>query len=175
MSEPRVKELSQELAVLRTELVAAQRALEEVGEREARLRASRDRARKAATVLSGVLAERLQAETTVSLASRPRWRRGSATLTEEEAGDVHLIRSSVLFDGPWYLRTYVDVARRGEDPSVHFLRHWHHPLRKPSEAFDIAQYVLDHPEVLSERINPLVHFLGRPESDGADAYPPTPR
>ena len=55
-----------------------------------------------------------------------------------------------------------DVARRGEDPGVHFLRHWDHPFRKPSEAFDIAQYVLDHPEVLVERVNDTAHLEDLP-------------
>ena len=68
--------------------------------------------------------------------------------------------------------SYLDVARRGEDPGVHFLRHWDHPFRKPSEAFDIAQYVLDHPEVLELGVNPLVHFLLSPEGRSATRYPP---
>jgi hypothetical protein len=103
------------------------------------------------------------------------WRRGATTVTPEEAGQLELIRQSSLFDAAYYLRSHLDVARRGEDPGVHFLRHWDHPFRKPSEAFDIAQYVLDHPEVLVERVNPLVHFLASAESDGADAYPPASR
>ena len=103
------------------------------------------------------------------------WRRGSTSVTPEEAGQLELIRQSPLFDAAYYLRSHLDVARRGEEPGVHFLRHWDHPFRKPSEAFDIAQYVLDHPEVLVERVNPLVHFLASPESDGADSYPPPSR
>lgn len=177
MKPPSVESLQSELEILRAELADVRRDQEEWAEREARLKKSRDRATKAAKVLSGLLAERLRAETAVSTANmaRSRWRRGSAVLEPEEAGQLELIRGSKLFDGAWYLRTHLDVARRGEDPAVHFLRHWDHPFRKPSEAFDIAQYVLDHPEVVSQRINPLVHFLGSPESDGADAYPPRAR
>lgn len=175
MNEPTVENLKQEVGLLRAELAALRREQEEWGEREAKLRKGRERATKAAKALSTVMAERLQAETTFASADRPRWRRGSAVLAASEAGELELIRSSELFDAAWYLRTHIDVARRGEDPSLHFLRHWFHPFRKPCESFDMAQYVLDHPEVFVERINPLVHFLGTPESEGADAYPPRRR
>lgn len=176
MSDPDPETLRDEVDLLRRELVAARAAQEKWGEREARLRKSRDRAAKAAETLSELLAERLRAETAVAgAAERSWWRRGSTTVTPEEAGQLELIRQSPLFDAAYYLRSHLDVARRGEDPGVHFLRHWDHPFRKPSEAFDIAQYVLDHPEVLVERVNPLVHFLASAESDGADAYPPASR
>ena len=176
MSEPDPGSLRDEVDLLRRELAAARADQERWGEREARLRKSRDRAVKAAEALSALLAERLRGETAVAGASeRSWWRRGATTVTPEEAGQLELIRQSPLFDAAYYLRSHLDVVRRGEDPGVHFLRHWFHPFRAPSEAFDIGQYVIDHPEVLVERINPLVHFLASPESDGADAYPPTSR
>ncbi|MBC2933218.1 hypothetical protein [Nocardioides sp. zg-1228] len=176
MSESDPDSLHDEVDLLRRELAAARADQERAGEREARLRKSRDRAVKAADVLSALLAERLRGETAVAgAAERSWWRRGAATVTPEEAGQLELIRQSPLFDAAYYLRSHLDVARRGEDPGVHFLRHWDHPFRRPSEAFDIAQYVLDHPEVLVERVNPLVHFLASAESEGADAYPPARR
>lgn len=162
-----------EVDLLRRELAAVRADQERWGEREAQLRKTRDRAVKAAEALSTLLAERLRVETAVESAEpRTWWRRGAARMTPEEAGQLELIRQSPLFDAAFYLRSHLDVTRRGEDPGLHFLRHWDHPFRKPSESFDIAQYVLDHPEVLVERVNPLVHFLSSPESDGADAYPP---
>jgi hypothetical protein len=176
VSEPDPGSLRDEVDLLRRELAAVRADQERWGEREARLRTSRDRAVKAAEALSALLAERLRGETAVAGATeRSWWRRGATTVTPEEAGQLELIRQSQLFDAAYYLRSHLDVARRGEDPGVHFLRHWFHPFRAPSEAFDIGQYVMDHPEVLVERINPLVHFLASPESDGADAYPPTSR
>lgn len=176
VSEPDLETLRDEVDLLRRELAAARADQEKSGEREARLRKSRDRAAKAADTLSALLAERLRGETAVAGAGEKSWwRRGSTSITAEEAGQLELIRQSPLFDAAYYLRSHLDVARRGEDPGVHFLRHWDHPFRKPSEAFDIAQYVLDHPEVLVERVNPLVHFLASAESDGADAYPPASR
>ncbi len=176
MSEPTRESLQDELELLRRELAAIRAEQEKWGERESRLRKSRDRAVKAADTLSTLLAERLRGETAVAGAEpRSWWRRGAATVTPEEAGQLELIRQSALFDAAYYLRSHLDVARRGEEPGLHFLRHWDHPFRRPSESFDIAQYVLDHPEVLTERVNPLVHFLSSPGSDGADTYPPTRR
>lgn len=176
MSEQTSDSLRDEVDLLRRELAAIRADQEKWGEREARLRKSRDRAVKAAEALSTLLAERLRGETAVSGAEpRAWWRRGAASVTPEEAGQLELIRQSALFDAAYYLRSHLDVARRGEEPGLHFLRHWDHPFRKPSESFDIAQYVLDHPEVLVERVNPLVHFLASPESDGADSYPPARR
>ena len=176
MSEPDLQTLRDEVDLLRRELAAARAEQESWGEREARLRRSRDRAARAADTLSELLAERLRAETAVAgAATRSWWRRGSTTVTAEEAGQLEMIRQSPLFDAAYYLRTHLDVARRGEDPGVHFLRHWDHPLRKPSDAFDIGQYVLDHPEVVDDRVNPLVHFLASDEADGAESYPPASR
>lgn len=148
---------------------------EHVSEREGRLRKERDRAQRVARVLSRTLSERLEQETAVEMTRRPRWGRSSSKVSPEEAAQLEQLRQSRLFDGPWYLRNHPDVANRGEDPGLHFLRHWDHPIRKPSEKFDIAQYILDHPEVVSERINPLLHFLDSAQSDGADSYPPTAR
>jgi hypothetical protein len=48
-------------------------------------------------------------------------------------------------------------------------------VRHPSERFDVRQYLIDHPEAVEQRINPLVHFLLTAESVGADSYPPGPR
>jgi hypothetical protein len=170
---PTGEEIQAELDVLRAELAEARLTQERVREREARLRKERDRAQRVARVLSHALAERLQQETVVELTRRPRWGRSSNAVTPQEAAQLEQLRHSPLFDAPWYLRNHPDVARRGEDPALHFLRHWHHPIRRPSEKFDIAQYVLDHPEVVTERINPLLHFLDSAQSDGADSYPPT--
>ena len=170
--------LAAELATVRAELAALRREAEEWGEKEARLRTARDRAVKSADELSAALARRLR----IDAAGEAGGRRGVALfkdrqqpVTKEEAAQLELIRGSALFDDAWYLRTYHDVAHLGEDPALHFLRHPYNPFRRPSDDFNIGQYVIDHPEVLVDQVNPLVHFLLSPESEGADAYPPRPR
>jgi hypothetical protein len=175
---PEVARLAEELATTRAELAALRRQAEQWGEKEARLRTARDRAVKSADELSAALARRLR----IDAAGDAGGRKGVALfkdrqqpVTREEAAQLELIRGSALFDDAWYLRTYHDVAHLGEDPALHFLRHPYNPFRRPSDDFNIGQYVIDHPEVLVEGVNPLVHFLLSPESEGADAYPPRPR
>jgi hypothetical protein len=174
--EPTLETAQADLAAVRAELAELHREQERWAEREARLRKTRDRAVKAAEALSEALATRLRLETAGAAGrSRSFLRRRAGTMTTDEAEQVEALRATVLFDAAWYLRAYADVVRLGEDPALHFLRHWSHPFRRPTEDFDTGQYVLDHPEVLTERINPLIHFLMSPESDGADAYPPRSR
>jgi hypothetical protein len=183
-TQQQVARLTEELATVRAELAALRRRSEEWGEKEARIRTARDRAVKSADALSAALARRLRIDAAGGLsgAGGAGGRKGVSLfkdrqqpVTREEAAELELIRGSALFDDAWYLRTYHDVADLGEDPALHFLRHPYNPFRRPSDDFDIGQYVIDHPEVLADRVNPLVHFLLSPESEGADAYPPRPR
>ncbi len=92
----------------------------------------------------------------------------------EEQQQLELIRSSPLFDAAWYLRNNHDVAKAGDEPGLHFLRHPTRPTRAPGPDFDTARYLDAHPEVLEEGINPLVHFLLSEEGKRADRYPPQP-
>ena len=176
-----IARLTEELATVRAELAALRRQAEQWGEKEARIRTARDRAVKSADELSAALARRLRIDAAGGV-SGAGGRKGVSLfkdrqqpVTKEEAAQLELIRGSALFDDAWYLRTYHDVAHLGEDPALHFLRHPYNPFRRPSDDFDIGQYVIDHPQVLADQVNPLVHFLLSPESEGADAYPPRPR
>lgn len=176
-----IARLTEELATVRAELAALRRQAEQWGEKEARIRTARDRAVKSADELSAALARRLRIDAAGGVGGAG-GRKGVSLfkdrqqpVTKEEAAQLELIRGSALFDDAWYLRTYHDVAHLGEDPALHFLRHPYNPFRRPSDDFDIGQYVIDHPEVLADQVNPLVHFLLSPESEGADAYPPRPR
>ncbi len=173
-----IARLAEELATARAELAALRRTQENWAEQDAKTRAQRDRAVKTADELSVALAQRLRIDTAGAAGSRSGvalFKRGQQPVTKQEAAQLELIRGSVLFDEAWYLRTHHDVAHLGEDPALHFLRHPYDPLRQPSAAFDVFQYVADHPRVYSDRANPLVAFLLSPESEGADAYPPRPR
>jgi hypothetical protein len=173
--EPDGRDLEAELSAARAELAELRVAQEQVAEREAELVAARDRAERAARSLSEALAERVR----IDGAGRGR---GSALLkgrqkpvTRDEEAQLELIRGSVLWDAPWYLRTYPDVVELGEDPALHFLRFPYYPVRQPSQRFDVRQYLVDHPDAVEQRMNPLVHFLLTPQAQGADAYPPGPR
>ena len=130
---------------------------EQWGEKEARIRTARDRAVKSADELSAALAGRLRIDAAGDAGGRKGvslFKDRQQPVTKEEAAQVELIRGSALFDDAWYLRTYHDVAHLGEDPALHFLRHPYNPFRRPSDDFDIGQYVIDHPEVLEDEGQP---------------------
>ena len=78
-----------------------------------------------------------------------------------------------MFDAEWYLRHYHDVVRSGEEPGLHFLRHPTRPdPQHQARDFDTARYLEDHPSVLQEGVDPLVHYLLSEDGRGADRYPP---
>lgn len=75
--------------------------------------------------------------------------------------EARLVLRSGLLDREWYLSRYEDVAQAGLDPVMHFLRHGGQERRNPSPAFDTGDYVAQHPEIVADGINPLVHHLLR--------------
>lgn len=170
-----IARLTEELATARAELAALRQEQETWAEQEIKIRVDRDRAIKAVDEFATVLAARLRIENAGlgkgTKILRKRFRPPSRT----EAVHLELIRGSELFNGAWYLRAYSDVVLLGMDPALHFLRHPLDPFRSPSEHFNIAQYCMDHPSVLKDKVNPLVHFLLSPQSRGADSYPPRRR
>lgn len=167
--------LAEELATARAELAALRKEQEAWAEKDAKIRTQRDRATKTADELSAALAKRLRLDHAGKGIGAVIRKDRQKPVTKTEAAHLELIRASSLFDDAWYLRTYHDVAHLGEDPALHFLRHPFNPFRRPSEEFNIGQYVIDHPQVLADKVNPLVHFLLSVESEGADAYPPRQR
>jgi hypothetical protein len=168
-----IARLTEELARVRAELAEVRRTQEGWADKLAKVRAARRRAERTANLLSSTLATRLRVEASRrGTARRLLSRMQQGVPTPEEAEQLEVLRSSPLFDPAWYLRSYHDVVRSGEEPGLHFLRHAVSPFRSPSAEFDTARYVEDHPEVLDERVNPLVHFLLSPEGQGATSYTP---
>jgi hypothetical protein len=168
-----ISRLTEELTRVRAELAAARREDEGAQARLAKLRARRNRAERTAEVLSQALAARLRLDIARKTADRRLLSRLQQDLpTPDEAEQLELLRTTPLFDAAWYLRSYQDVVRSGDEPGLHFLRNAVSPFRSPSPVFDTAQYVEDHPEVLDLGVNPLVHFLMTPEGRTAERYPP---
>jgi hypothetical protein len=69
-----------------------------------------------------------------------------------------LLRSS-FFDPDWYLKTNLDVARRGEDSLDHYLEVGGTEGRSPGPCFNAQRYLLENPDVAKNGINPLLHYL----------------
>jgi hypothetical protein len=72
---------------------------------------------------------------------------------------IHLIKSSGLFDEQWYLAQYPDVAQNGVDPIRHYLQNGATEDRNPSPTFHTQMYRESHPEVMQSGENPLVHYI----------------
>jgi hypothetical protein len=72
---------------------------------------------------------------------------------------IHLIKSSGLFDEQWYLAQYPDVAQNGVDPIRHYLQNGAAEGRNPSPTFHTQMYRESHPEVMQSGENPLVHYI----------------
>lgn len=78
--------------------------------------------------------------------------------------DTKILIASPLFDSQTYSRRYLPGAD-AHGAAMHYAQHWREGLQ-PSDGFDPAQYLLDHPDVAAANLNPLVHYelAGRRES-----------
>ena len=74
-------------------------------------------------------------------------------------------RLTAYVDDHYYLKTNPDVRIAGIDPTLHYVKYGWREGRDPSASFSTTAYLADHPELLQEEQNPLLHFL---ESAPAD-------
>ncbi len=72
---------------------------------------------------------------------------------------VEAIRESGLFDAPWYLAQYPDLAETGVDPLRHFIEHGAGEGRNPNPFFDTRYYLRKNRDVAVAGANPLLHFI----------------
>ena len=82
-----------------------------------------------------------------------------------------IIQPSGLFDGPYYLERYSDVADSGMDPLLHFVLAGADERRDPNPLFDTAFYCDANPEVAKSRSNPLIHYIRSGASEGRNPHP----
>lgn len=79
-----------------------------------------------------------------------------------------VVRRSPLFDAPWYLRTYVDVAQSDIEPAFHYAAHGGAEGRNPGPWFSTRDYLRLNPDVARLGVNALYHYElhGRREKRG---------
>jgi hypothetical protein len=80
-------------------------------------------------------------------------------LSKSEREAVDAIALSNLFDTDFYLDCYPDVAAKGLDPIVHYVRWGAAEDRDPSADFHTASYKARYPGLATLEINPLLHAL----------------
>lgn len=73
--------------------------------------------------------------------------------------EIHLIRTSGVFDVNFYLESYADLRNTGIDPVTHYFFHGWKEGRRPSYLFDTQWYLNEYPDVAESGMNPLVHYL----------------
>ena len=90
----------------------------------------------------------------------------SQALAPDHAADLAALAASDLFDAPWYLAEYPDVAARGSDPAVHFIVAGWREDRAPNRYFDPRWYRAANPDVALAHENPLLHYIRTGEAEG---------
>lgn len=94
-----------------------------------------------------------------------------STSAQDLQNDAALIRSSGLFDEPWYLAHNPDIAKTDMDPAVHYLMLGVFEGRDPGPTFNSNAYLADYNDVKKAGINPLVHYLKLGRAEGRLAQP----
>lgn len=103
----------------------------------------------------------------------PAWRRLLRRPADKDA-PVEELRRSGLFDSPYYLEHYPDVAAAGGDPVRHYLEHGAAEGRDPGPQFSTAWYLKTYPDIAESGINPLLHYLRHGQAEGRQPLPPAP-
>jgi GT2 family glycosyltransferase/SAM-dependent methyltransferase len=88
-----------------------------------------------------------------------------------ESWEKSAIRATKLFDYPWYLNTYKDVAEAKLDPLDHYLSSGAFEGRNPNPLFDTIWYLKENPDVADEGLNPLAHYASSGATEGRDPHP----
>lgn len=77
-----------------------------------------------------------------------------------------IIKESGYFDENYYLNTYPEVRKNGEDPIMHYIMTGVKKLYNPSPFFNTDFYLHSNPDLIKhlkevgfERFNPLVHYI----------------
>ncbi len=90
-------------------------------------------------------------------------------MTRREWAQVQTIRQSKYFRPAWYLRHNHDVARKGVDPALHFIRNGYREGRDPGPRFSVERYLKAHPRVAKAGENALIHAIENGTTrDGVD-------
>lgn len=92
--------------------------------------------------------------------------RGRLRARLREDRDVALIAASGSFDRAFYCKRYPDIAGRGVDPIVHYVRNGAREGRFPHPDFDSRYYLNAYPDVAAAGANPLAHYLRHGAAEG---------
>lgn len=165
-----------ELRDCRLELMHVRADQERLMEELQETRRQRSEFRKQSVGVAGALARVLSERYWRDSPSRLARLVGRGGDADDERELVRAVESSDLFDGGWYLRKNLEVARRAVNPATHYVRTGARQGLNPSARFNTKRYLARHPEAKDAGVPALVHFLrtdsttperGATTSDGA--------
>ncbi|HEV2840339.1 MAG TPA: glycoside hydrolase family 99-like domain-containing protein, partial [Chthoniobacterales bacterium] len=81
------------------------------------------------------------------------------------------VATAALFDAPWYLGQYPDVAASEVDPLRHYLELGWREGRNPNPVFDTAWYLARNKDAAGGQPNPLQHYVEHGAREGRDPSP----
>lgn len=84
---------------------------------------------------------------------------------------VAMVEASDIFDGPWYLDRYRDVAELGLGAAEHYVLLGGLLLRDPGPQFCARLYVEANLDVADSGENPLLHYLEKGRAEGRACFP----
>jgi len=96
------------------------------------------------------------------------WQRQSRRLSQRRGTPFldPIVLMERLFDEPFYVANYPDVAATGFNSFTHFLEHGFREGRDPNPWFSTDFYFKANPDILSAGINPFLHFLSTGRKEG---------
>jgi 2-polyprenyl-3-methyl-5-hydroxy-6-metoxy-1,4-benzoquinol methylase/FMN phosphatase YigB (HAD superfamily) len=94
--------------------------------------------------------------TTGRILARAAYRR-TIVVPRDRKRDYHLVQGSGLFDEAWYRSNYGDVPSKADALDDYLRRAL--DGRSPGPLFDGGYYLRVHPDVVSQRVNPLAHYV----------------
>jgi FkbM family methyltransferase len=90
--------------------------------------------------------------------------------------DYRIIKSSGMFDAPWYMETYPDVRLTRLSPLWHYVCIGAFNGYQPNNTFDSKWYLAQYPDVDASGTNPLVHYIVAGQSESRRIHPvPVPK
>jgi glycosyltransferase involved in cell wall biosynthesis len=92
--------------------------------------------------------------------------RGARDVEAPHPKDV--VQQSGMFDGAWYLRTYLDLQQTLMEPLEHYWEYGAAEGRDPGPDFSTTGYMARYPDV---EANPLVHYLTIGKAQGRQSMP----
>lgn len=92
-------------------------------------------------------------------------------LENEHWENIHIIKTSGLFDSRYYLENNRDVLESNVNPLLHFVAFGYKEGRNPCPSFDTVTHAIQYGIPSYSNINPFVHYISLLNSKGENNVP----